>query len=198
MEVDEGGIVVQHLTFIKPGWLEWWDVPEPHLEKVGEALVRPVAVATCDLDAEIITGRTPFAGPFAFGHEFVAEVLEVGLDVHHVRPGQLAVVPFQIFCGECARCRRGLTANCKAVPNLSMYGFGGNWGGALSDVVHVPFADQMLVAVPEGVAPGTIASASDNLPDAWRTVGPYLAAIPGARILIGVAVSAVVHKPHGR
>ena len=175
---------MQQLTFIKPGRLEWWDVPEPHLERAGEALVRPVAVATCDLDAEIIAGRTPFAGPFAFGHEFVAEVLEVGSDVHHVWPGQLVVVPFQIACGECARCRRGLTANCTAVPNLSMYGFGGNWGGALSDVVRVPFADQMLVAVPEGVVPGTVASASDNLPDAWRTVGPYLAAMPGAHVLI--------------
>ena len=111
--------------------------PRTSSERAGEALVRLVAVATCDLDAEIIAGWTPFAGPFAFGHEFVAEVLEVGSDVHHVCPGQLAVVPFQISCGECARCRRGLTANCTAVPNLSMYGFGGNRGGALSDVVRV-------------------------------------------------------------
>jgi hypothetical protein len=62
---------MQHLTFIKPGRLEWWDVLEPHLERVGKALVRPVAVATCDLDAEIIAGWTPFARPFAFDNEVV-------------------------------------------------------------------------------------------------------------------------------
>ena len=175
---------MRQLTFIKPGLLEWWDVPTPQLERQGEALVLPVAVATCDLGGVIMRGQAPFTGPFAYGHEFVAQVIEVGSDVHSITPGQLVVVPFQIACGECAHCRLGLTANCTAVPNRSMYGLGGNWGGALSDVVRVPFADQMLVAVPDGISPAVVASASDNLPYAWRTVGPYLAAMPGASVLI--------------
>ena len=65
-----------------------------------------------------------------------------------------------------------------------MYGFGifgGDWGGALSDLVRVPFADAMLVAAPAGVAPAVVASASDNIPDGWRTVAPHLAARPGRR-----------------
>jgi alcohol dehydrogenase len=68
-----------------------------------------------------------------------------------------------------------------------MYGFGafgGDWGGALSDVVRVPFADAMLVAAPEGIAPATLASSSDNIPDAWRTVAPHLAQRPGADVLV--------------
>jgi alcohol dehydrogenase len=61
---------------------------------------------------------------------------------------------------------------------------GGAWGGALSDLVRVPFAEGMLVPVPEGIEPATVASASDNLPDAWRAVGPFLQEHPGAEVLI--------------
>jgi threonine dehydrogenase-like Zn-dependent dehydrogenase len=42
----------------------------------------------------------------------------------------------------------------------------------------------MLVALPDGVAPTAVASASDNLPDAWRTVAPFLAETPGAEVLV--------------
>ena len=54
----------------------------------------------------------------------------------------------------------------------------------VSDVLRVPFADGMLVPVPAGVSPMTLAGASDNLPDAWRTVAPHLRAEPGAAVLV--------------
>jgi alcohol dehydrogenase len=105
-----------------------------------------------------------------------------------VSPGDRAVVTFQISCGECAPCRRGRTGNCAAHPPLSTYGLGTlgglEWGGLLADLVAVPHADAMLVPLPGGVDPLTVASASDNLPDAWRTVGPQLAAEPGVEVLV--------------
>jgi threonine dehydrogenase-like Zn-dependent dehydrogenase len=61
---------------------------------------------------------------------------------------------------------------------------GGDWGGAFADLVRVPFANAMLVELPEGVTPTAVASASDNLPDAWRTVAPFLADRPGADVLL--------------
>ena len=167
--------------------LEWRDVDEPVLESAGQALVRPLAVALCDLDQPIIRGDAPIPGPIALGHEFVAEVTDVGDQVTAVAPGDRVVVPFQISCGACARCRRGQTGDCTSVPPRSMYGFGafgGDWGGALSDLVRVPFADAMLVAAPPGLAPATLASASDNIPDGWRTVAPHLAERPGADVLV--------------
>jgi alcohol dehydrogenase len=42
----------------------------------------------------------------------------------------------------------------------------------------------MLVKIPIGIDPLAIASASDNIPDGWRTVGPQLAADPGAEVLV--------------
>jgi alcohol dehydrogenase len=68
-----------------------------------------------------------------------------------------------------------------------MFGFGatgGDWGGMLADLIRVPFADAMLVRAPAEIDPVSIASASDNLPDAWRTVAPHLAAMPGSDVLI--------------
>src|SRR5262245_31698668 len=68
---------VRQLTFRSPGRLEWEDVAPPRLSGDRDALVRPITVATCDLDAAVIAGKAPLPGPFAFGHEFVAEVVEV-------------------------------------------------------------------------------------------------------------------------
>lgn len=203
---------MRQLTFVRRGRLEWREVAEPQLQSPVEALVRPIAAARCDLDraflfgnavqyldagvalhvvdpgVRTLLGRAPFRGPFAYGHECVAEVVACGEAVKEIRVGQRVVVPWKISCGECGRCRRGLTGLCQAVPPMAMYGLGslgGNeWGGMISDVVRVPFADRMLVRVPEGVDPAALASGSDNLPDAWRTVAPHLKARPGASVLV--------------
>lgn len=178
---------MRQLVLSAPATLAWEEAPEPELEDDGQALVRPLAVATCDLDHPLIAGLTPFPLPVALGHECVAEVVEVGRAVRSVRPGDRVVVPFQISCGTCETCRRGLTSDCERVGFMSMFGFGalgGEWGGFLSDLVRVPFADAMLVGVPEGVDATAVASASDNLPDAWRLVAPWLAERPGAEVLV--------------
>ena len=171
-----------------PGRTRWADVPDVDLSSPAAAIVRPLAVATCDLDVAVLRGRYPFEYPYPFGHEAVAEVLDVGDDVRTVRPGDLVVVPFQISCGECGPCTRGRTGNCASVPRLSTFGLGTMgglaWGGLLADCALVPYADAMLVRVPNGIAPAAIASVSDNIADAWRTVGPQLQAQPGAEVLV--------------
>jgi threonine dehydrogenase-like Zn-dependent dehydrogenase len=184
---------MQQLTFVEPGKLEWREAPEPRLEGDGEALVRPLSVATCDLDKLLVRGLAPTEEPFPFGHEGVAELIEVGDSVTSVKPGDLVSVPFQVSCGECERCRRGHTGNCERVERMAMYGLpiGTNYGGFLSDSVRVPFADAMLVPVPEGVEPDSVASLSDNIPDAWRTVGPQLAERPGSPVLIATSAAAI-------
>jgi len=87
-----------------------------------QALVRPIAVARCDLDIAFAQGTVPMQGPFGLGHECVGEVIDLGDAVRTVAIGDRVVVPFQISCGACARCAAGQTGHCTAVPPRSAYG----------------------------------------------------------------------------
>jgi alcohol dehydrogenase len=179
---------MEQLTFVSPGRIEFREVAAPRLEGAKEALVRPLAVSRCDLDYSFAAGKAPVQGPFAVGHECVAEVIEVGHGVTSVAPGNRVIVPFQISCGECARCRRGQTGSCAAVPRLAAYGLaplsGTEYGGAISDVLEVPFADAMLVKLDARVDPVAAAALGDNAVDGFRAVRAALAAEPGASVLI--------------
>jgi threonine dehydrogenase-like Zn-dependent dehydrogenase len=128
---------MRQLVFLGPGRAEWREAAEPAVDGALEAIVEPVAVATCDLDVAILRGTfRAFPGPFPLG---------------------------------------------------SMYGyepFGGHWGGFLADKVRVPYADAMLIPLDPAADPTAVASLSDNVPDAWRTVGPPLAQAPGSEVLI--------------
>jgi threonine dehydrogenase-like Zn-dependent dehydrogenase len=176
---------MEQLVFIGPHRFEWREAPDPVLSSPDAALVRPLAVTTCDLDLAMIHGKTPIAGPFPFGHELVAVVETVGEAVRTVARGDRVVVPLEISCGDCRACRRGRRADCER-SNRTFYGLSGvvqNGGGALADRVLVPFADAMLVHAPRAPL-ALLASTSDNLPDAYRHVAPALAAEPGAPVLV--------------
>ncbi len=91
-------------------------------------------------------------------------------------------MPWAVSCGTCPECRAGLTAKCATfLPTspgrtLSCFGFGpasGAWGGMIADSLRIPFAEHMLVKVPEGLDL-RVPAASDNLTDAWRAVAPPL------------------------
>lgn len=175
---------MQQLVFTGPGALQWREAESPRLMTGVDALVRPVASTTCDLDRAIVAGVTPFEGPFAIGHECVAEVVAVAADAR-VEPGDLVVVPWHPCCTLCGTCRRGLTAHCERVQELSMYGtpLGTELGGLFDDLVYVPF-QAALVPVPTGVAPAAVASASDNLVDAYLAVLRPLQERAGGSVLV--------------
>ena len=168
---------MQQLTFEAAGEYAWRDAPDPEITSPEQAVVRPLAVACCDLDVAVAEGRLPMPPGHAVGHEGVAEIVEVGDAVRGVKVGDRVIVPFQISCGTCAACLRGVTGSCASLPLMAMYGMaplaGLDGGGFMADLVLVPYADAMLVPVPETVDPVAIASLSDNIPDGWRAVGPY-------------------------
>jgi len=170
---------MRQLTFEDAGRYAWREVPDPEITTPEQALVRPLLVACCDLDIAVAHGRAALPPGYAVGHEGLAEVVAVGDGVSSVRVGDRVVVPFQISCGTCRECRRGATGSCGSVPLMAMYGLGPlaglDGGGFMSDLVLVPYADAMLISVPDTVEPVAIASLSDNIPDGWRTVGPYAA-----------------------
>jgi threonine dehydrogenase-like Zn-dependent dehydrogenase len=204
---------MRELVFVGAKTLEWRDAPAPVLLSESDALVRPFIAARCDgdsvflqhdfdrglalgslmhiIDEDFRSPKTnPFAGPFPYGHECVAEVTACGASVTRFAVGDLVIVPWAISCGLCDPCGAGLRSKCTPALGdkpLAAFGFGGaigGHGGMVSDAVRVPWADQMLVRVPAGVDPLSLASASDNIPDGYRAVGSLLARTPGAPVLI--------------
>ncbi|MGH9887637.1 MAG: alcohol dehydrogenase catalytic domain-containing protein [bacterium] len=179
---------MRQLTCIGPGKIEWQDVPEPRLGGDLEALVRPLAVARCDIDRLLIDGVVPQRGPFALGHESVVEIVALGERVRGLALGQRAVVSFQISCGACAACLAGRTANCDRYPALSDYGMqplsGVEYGGMLSDLVRVPHARAMLQPISARADAVALASVSDNVLDGYRAVAPHLRERPASDVLI--------------
>ncbi len=179
---------MRQLTYVSPRVLEWRDVPEPRFKQDGDAVVRPMAVTRCDLDLFIASGAVGLPGPFAIGHETLGEVVEVGECVRNVRPGEHVIVPFQISCGACGRCRAGFTGLCEAVPYRSSYGMaplsGVDYGCGLSDLLRVPFADHMLVHAPAGLEPEALAGVADNVTAALAFVAEPLRLRPGSPILV--------------
>jgi alcohol dehydrogenase len=185
---------MRQLVFVEAGRVAWQEAPDPPLPDPRGALVRPLAVARCDLDLPMAAFGV-FPGPFAVGHETVAEVVAVGEEITDWRIGDRVLVPFQVSCGTCVACRDGRFGACHTYRARAggAFGFGeagGGHGGAVSDVLAVPAADHMLLAAPSGSA-SALCALPDNACDAYRAVGPQLAQRPGAEVLIvgGAAAS---------
>ncbi len=176
------------LMFRGPMDLAWEDVPTPEIAEPRDALVRPLAVARCDLDPAIAVGLYPMPAPFVMGHEMVGEVVAVGDQAGAWQPGDRVIVPFQLSCMACAPCLRGHSNACREVPSGTAFGLGPHGGvdlgGALAELVRVPWADVMLLALPEGLDPVAAAGVPDNVSDGYRCVAGPLAERPGAPVLV--------------
>lgn len=176
------------LMFRGPMAIAWEEVETPQLMEPRDALVRPIAVARCDLDPAIALGLYPMPAPFVMGHEMVGEVVAVGEAISNVRVGDKVIVPFQLSCMTCAPCLRGHTNACVNVPSGTAFGLGPHGGidlgGALAELVRVPWADVMLIPLPEGMDPVVAAGIPDNVSDGYRCVAAPLAEQPGAPVLV--------------
>ena len=176
------------LMFRGPMAIAWEDVAAPQLMEPRDALVRPIAVARCDLDPAIALGLYPMPAPFVMGHEMVGEVVAVGDAISNVRLGDKVIVPFQLSCMTCAPCLRGHTNACVNVPSGTAFGLGPHGGidlgGALAELVRVQWADVMLIPLPEGMDPVVAAGIPDNVSDGYRCVAAPLAERPGAPVLV--------------
>ncbi len=84
--------------------------------------------------------------PQILGHEFSAEVLEVGSDVTDIRVGQRVSVMPLLFCGRCYYCRRGLNHLC---VSMACVGLSFGWGG-IAELAVVPASH--VSVLPDGVS----------------------------------------------
>lgn len=129
-----------------PGDVRFEDVPETAPGE-GEVKVRPLHNGLCGTDVHqyFVAPMTPVPLPITVGHEFSAEVLEVGPGVSRLSVGDLVAVDPLWSCGDCAMCVRGDYHLCFAVL---CHGLGAA-GGGLAEYTVVK--EQMAYPVPEGV-----------------------------------------------
>jgi threonine dehydrogenase-like Zn-dependent dehydrogenase len=106
-------------------------------------------------------------------------VEEVGPEVTHIAPGDRVVIPFNISCGHCWMCERGLMAACETTQvreqdkGAALFGYTELYGsvpGGQAEYLRVPQAQFGPVKVPDGVADERFLYLSDILPTAWQGV----------------------------
>ncbi len=141
-------------------------------------------------------GATQLPLPLHLGHECVAEVLAVGERVATVRSATAWSSRFRSTAASVSRAAPGAPAAaraCRRSPCTAWALGAGHWGGAFSDRLAVPYADAMLVALPDGIDPAAAASVADNVCDAYRHIAPHLpdaaARDPNAEVLVFAAHS---------
>jgi threonine dehydrogenase-like Zn-dependent dehydrogenase len=134
------------------------DKDVPAIEHPNDAIVRVTLAAICGSDLHLYHGLMPDTRiGHTFGHEFIGVVEQVGPSVQNLAVGDRVMVPFNIFCGSCWFCARGLYSNCHNVnPNATavggIYGYShttGGYDGGQSQYVRVPFADVGPVRIPD-------------------------------------------------
>ena len=138
------------LTYIEHGRFAVTEKPKPVVTDPRDAVVRVTLGSICTSDLHIKHGSVPRAVPgITVGHEMVGVVESVGAEVKIVRPGDRVTVNVETFCGECYFCRHGWVNNCTD-PNGG-WALGCRIDGGQTEFVRVPYADQGLDKIPDGV-----------------------------------------------
>jgi len=142
-----------------PGDVGVTDVPDARIEDPNDILVRITTTNICGSDLHMYEGRTSFETGRTFGHENMGQVIEVGDAVRKVKVGEYVVLPFNVSCGFCKNCERGLTNYCLTMqpePSLAGAAFGfadmGPYQGGQAELLRVPFGDFMALRLGEDAA----------------------------------------------
>ncbi|MDR1835180.1 MAG: zinc-binding alcohol dehydrogenase family protein [Fusobacteriaceae bacterium] len=123
-----------NVVFIEePGKIELKEREIPAPGK-GEALLKIKYCGICGSDLATFTGNQPFTTyPRIPGHEFSAEIVQIGENPRGLKPGDIVTANPYFNCGRCYSCRRGILNAC--VSNETM---GVQRDGSFSEYVVMP------------------------------------------------------------
>ncbi|MCD9199783.1 zinc-dependent alcohol dehydrogenase [Aeromicrobium wangtongii] len=154
------------------------DVPDPRIEQPNDAIIKVTSAAICGSDLHLYKVLGAYLHPGdVLGHETMGIVEEVGPEAGDLKVGDRVVVPFNISCGHCWMCSRGLFAQCETTQvteygkGASLFGFTDMYGavpGGQAEYLRVPQAQFGPVKVPEGVSDERYLYVSDVLPTSWQ------------------------------
>lgn len=156
------------------------DVPDPRIQEPNDAIIAVTSTAICGSDLHLYGVLGPYlsAGD-VLGHEAMGVVTEVGADVTNLAPGDRVVIPFNISCGHCWMCSRGLFAQCETTQvreqgkGAALFGYTSLYGsvpGGQAQFLRVPQAQFGPVKIPPDGPDEQYLFLSDVLPTAYQAV----------------------------
>ncbi|MFQ3560221.1 alcohol dehydrogenase catalytic domain-containing protein [Streptomyces gramineus] len=168
-------------------------VPDPVIEQPDDVIVRITSTGICGSDLHLYEVLGPFldAGDI-LGHEAMGVVEETGPEVRDLAVGDRVVVPFNISCGTCFMCSRGLQSQCETTQvheygsGAALFGYTRLYGqvpGGQAEYLRVPFGNTLPIKVPEGPPDDRFVYLSDVLPTAWQAV-EYADVPPGGSLTV--------------
>ena len=155
-------------------------VPDPAIREPTDAIVRITSTAICGSDLHLYAKLGPVMREGdVIGHEPMGIVQKVGPEVPALAPGDRVVVPFNISCGRCFMCERGLQSQCETTQQrhtrkgAALFGYTHLYGavpGGQAEYLRVPQAHYGPIKVPEGPPDERLVLLADVLPTAWQAV----------------------------
>jgi threonine dehydrogenase-like Zn-dependent dehydrogenase len=169
---------VKALTWQGNQHVEVSEVADPRIEQATDAVIRVTSTAICGSDLHLYGVLGPYLKPGdILGHEAMGIVEEVGVEVSQLSVGDRVVVPFNISCGHCWMCGRGLFAQCETTQvreqgkGAALFGYTSLYGsvpGGQAEYLRVPQAQFGPVKVAENAPDEQYLFLSDVLPTAWQ------------------------------
>src|SRR4051794_12273493 len=155
-------------------------VPDPTIEHPTDAIIRVTSSGICGSDLHLYEVLGPFLDEGdILGHEPMGVVEEVGAEVTQIKPGDRVVIPFNVSCGQCYMCAKGLQSQCETTQvhehgtGASLLGYTKLYGqvpGGQAEFLRVPQAHYGPIKVPDGPPDDRFVYLSDVLPTAWQAV----------------------------
>ncbi len=170
------------LVYKGPGEKAWEEVPNPTIQQSTDVIVKMVATTICGTDLHILKGDVPeVAKGRILGHEGIGEITEVGSGVTQLAVGDRVILSCVSSCGRCSNCRKGLYSHCMDPEGVEGIGwiFGYMIDGTQAEYVRVPFAENSVYKVPEGVTDAEGILLSDFLPPGFEIGVQYVHVAPG-------------------
>ena len=170
------------LVYEGPGRKSWKDVPLPVIQQPTDVIVKMESTTICGTDLHIMKGDVPEVTPGRIlGHEGVGVVTEIGAGVNRLTVGDRVIVACISSCGRCENCRAGLYSHCLDPEGTAGIGWilGHLIDGTQAEYVRIPFGENSLYKVPDGVSDAEAVLLSDILPTGFEIGVQYGHVKPG-------------------
>lgn len=170
------------LVYNGPGEKSWTDVPDPVIQHPTDVIVKMAATTICGTDLHILKGDVPeVAKGRILGHEGIGVITEIGSGVTQLAVGDRVILACVSSCGVCSNCRKGLYSHCLSPEGTPGIGWilGYMIDGTQAEYVRVPFAENSVYRVPDGVTDAEGILLSDILPTGFEIGVQYGHVQPG-------------------